>query len=253
LSQHEGYGTFDDVEDDIRRRFGDHEADRFLGVMSAHCERERRQMAFVAGVNYNAEPALKVIPAPLFLDVLEDAVGLVSYSHYAAVTEINRLFSKRGIYYRFTPAGQAEWHGDEGAHESILRPALDVLSDLRLGGARSEFEAAMHHLRAGSAKDEEDAIEEAAKSVESTMKVLLQQHGVALTGKETAFPLFELLTKNRIAVAEGDQAVTAAARLRNAYGGHGAGAVARHLPPDVAALAVRCAATAIVYLASRLP
>jgi hypothetical protein len=44
----------------------------------------------------------------------------------------------------------------------------------------------MNHLRAGTTKDEEDAVEEAAKSVESVMKVLLQENRVALTGKETA-------------------------------------------------------------------
>jgi hypothetical protein len=80
-------------------------------------------MVVAYGVDYNAEGALKAIPSPLFLDALEDAVGL-SRQDYKAITESNRLFTKRGIYYRFNPLGKAEWHGDPGAYGGVLRPAL---------------------------------------------------------------------------------------------------------------------------------
>ena len=248
LVQHEGYGNYADVEKDLRTRFSEDEALAFGAAMASHFQRASQRIRFDLGVDYNAQPALKAIPAPLFLDVLEDAVSLMQANSYEAVTEINRIFGKRGIYYRFNPMGKAEWHGDEGAYGSVLRPALDALIDPRLQGARSEFETAMRHLRAGTVKDEEDAVEEAAKAVESVMKVLLQEHGAALTGKETARPLFELLSKNGIVVAETDSAVTATARLRNAHGGHGAGAVARQVPKGVATLAVQSACTAIGYL-----
>ena len=82
----------------------------------------------------------------------------------------------------------------------------------------------MRHLRAGTVKDEEDAVEEAAKAGESVMKALLQEHGAALTGKETARPLFELLSKNGIVVAEtdsGDGDGASAERARWPRGGSG--------------------------------
>ena len=253
LAQREGYGTFNDAEEDIRARFSDEDALVFQAAMQAHFQRERHRMGFVAGVDYNAEPALKAIPASLFLDALEDAVALTEYNSYKAITEINRIFSKRGIYYRFDPVGQAEWQGDPGTYTGILRPAIDALSDPRLLGARSEFEAAMKHLRAGTVKDEEDAIEEAGKAVESAMKVLLDEHQVPRTGKETARPLFKLLSDKKIVVAEADDAVLGTARLRNAYGGHGAGATPRTVPNGAATLAVQSAASAIVYLSGHLP
>ena len=72
-------------------------------------------------------------------------------------------------------------------HEVVVAPNLfRVLGDSRLSASRSEFEAALHHLRQGTVKDLEDAIDEAAKSVESAMKVLLAEHGVTTTGRKTA-------------------------------------------------------------------
>ncbi|MES1246189.1 MAG: hypothetical protein ABUS54_00770 [Actinomycetota bacterium] len=130
---------------------------------------------------------------------------------------------------------------------------MDALTDPRLAGAEAEFEQAMQHLRDGSEKDIEDAIDEAAKSVEGAMKVLLDAHGVDLTGKETAWPLFGVLTKSVIVEAEAENAVLGAARVRNEWGGHGAGASPRATPPGLAELAVHGAASAVTYLASRLP
>jgi hypothetical protein len=85
------------------------------------------------------------------------------------------------------------------------------------------------------------------------MKVLIDERHVSRTGKETARPLFDLLRDNGIVEAEADNAVLGAARIRNQWGGHGAGATPRTPPPGLAALAVHAAATAIAYLSARLP
>jgi hypothetical protein len=42
--------------------------------------------------------------------------------------------------------------GDRGLQEVTVLPALDVLGDDRLAGARAEFEDAVAKLRAGGAK-----------------------------------------------------------------------------------------------------
>lgn len=251
--QREGYGGFSEIVDDITRRFGVESGTRFAASMQAHFQRGKSRIAFVVGHDYNAEPALRALPTPQFLDVLELSVASARYNSHEAIREINRLFSKRGIYYRFSErSGLAEWHGDQGAYTTVVRPALDSLNDSRMAGARSEFDTALVHMRNGSVKDLEDAIEEAAKSVESAMKVLASEHGTALTGRETARPLFDALTKARVVVVEADQAVLAASRLRNAYGGHGAGSQPRQVPPGTAELTLRAAATAISYLGSML-
>jgi hypothetical protein len=81
------------------------------------------------------------------------------------------------------------WQGDESVYAAITKPALAVLGDARLAGARSEYEDALANLRAGSQKDLEDTIEESAKAAESVMKVLIDESDLTRTGKETADPL----------------------------------------------------------------
>lgn len=251
--QHEGYGTFDEAADDIGRRFGVPARSRFQDTMAEHFKREKSRGVGSPGTDYNAEPALRALPAQQFLDVLEMVAQQAGYESYLPIEEINRLFKKRGIYYRFADDGTAQWYGDESAYVTVVRPALDALTDDRLAGARSEFDAALVHMRNGTFKDLEDAVEEAAKSVESAMKVVLVEHGETLTGKETARPLFQKLSAAGIVSAEADNAVLAPSRLRNAFGGHGSGAQPRQVPLDIAELAVRSAASAVCYLAICLP
>jgi hypothetical protein len=163
------------------------------------------------------------------------------------------LFEKRGINYRLDSYGRAEWHGDPSAYQNVVVPALAALADPRLGGARNEFETALGHLRKGTDKDKEDAVEEAGKSVESAMKVLIAEKGITATGKEAAFALFDLLSNNGAVIPEAKEAVVGTARVRNTHGAHGAGGVPRKVPEELAELAVRSAATAISFLASHLP
>jgi hypothetical protein len=169
------------------------------------------------------------------------------------VRYLNELFAARGIGYRFDENGRAQWYGDAGAYVEVVRPALDALEDERLAGCRQEFGAALGHLRAGTPKDHEDAIEEASKAVESAMKVVLTGHQVQRTGNETAEPLWNLLRDNDIVPPKTKDAILSTSRLRNEYGGHGQGEDVREIPDGIPALTVRAAAAAITYLAARLP
>jgi hypothetical protein len=252
LARRQGYATFDEVIEDLHERFSDEEAEYFRAKMT---EALAARQGFRSSGDDLSEPALLALPEALFLDALE--YGFKSHGGYGgghpATNEINELLKRRGIYFRFDRWGHADWVGDPGAWEAVTEPALAALQDERLGGARNEFEAARVHLRGGSSKDLEDAIEEAGKAVESTMKVLLDAHGISLTGKETAYPLFTLLKDKGIVEAEAEPTVLGAARIRNQWGGHGSGATARTPPSSLADLAVQAAAASIVFLSSRLP
>jgi hypothetical protein len=176
LTRLHAWGTFSEVAEDIGERIGSLEAQRFEAAMTAHFEAKPEFSAFIVGHDEDAEPALLAVPAPFFLDIIEDWLIHSRYAHdrHEDVREINRLFETRGVWYRFDDEGRARWVGDEGTYEKTIRPALRVLSDPRLAACRSEFEAALGHLRSGTPKDDEDAIEEAGKAVESAMKVLLE-------------------------------------------------------------------------------
>jgi hypothetical protein len=128
-----------------------------------------------------------------------------------------------------------------------------VLEDSRLDGCRQEFEAALGHLRSGTPKDYEDAIEEAGKAVESAMKVALDAHSVVRSGSETAEPLWNLLRDSGITAPKTKDAILSTSRVRNEYGGHGQGQHVRQIPGGITELAVRAAASAIAYLGSLLP
>jgi hypothetical protein len=249
----EALGTWQELEEDLRARFGDQEADAFTTAMKAHFRRDGQRIVHSAMVNPLAEPALLALPAPWFLNGVEYALRMIQYDQFGGVNEINRVFQKVGASYRFDYSGNAEWHGDTGVHEAVIRPALDALGDPRLAGCASEFHPALNHLRGGTAKDREDAVEESGKAVESAMKAVLDARKVKRTGKEAAYALFDRLVDNGVCPREAENAVLGAARIRNNLGAHGTGALPRVIPDGVPELAVNSAATAIRYLADQLP
>ena len=263
-----GYGDVRDVLADVQYRWGEGVFDRLAGDLATDPQVSRWERP-VEQLNASEKVVFHHVPEPLYLDYLEEAfeqyvldrsivddpamIEFMEDPRAAPLDYLNGLFARRQINYRFTEDGRAEWHGDEGAYRQIIRPALNALDDDRLDGCRDEFEAALGHLRAGTAKDREDAIEEAGKAVESAMKVVLAARGVERTGNETAEPLWNLLRANDIVPAKTKDAILAPSRLRNEYGGHGAGEAVREIPEGIPELAVRSAAGAVAYLAARLP
>jgi len=264
--QRQGYGDVVDVEADVRDRWGAETA------ATLHRDLEADPLvaqAYVGDVLRNSATLIvyRHVPAPLYLDYVELAVEKYAgdraivqeeYVDYiddptvAPLEYLNGLLAARRIDYRFNEQGRAEWHGDEGAYFETIHPALDALKDLRLDGCRQEFEAALGHLRSGTAKDREDAIEETGKAVESAMKVTLDSHGIGRAGNETPEPLWNLLRENAVVPPKTKDAILSASRLRNEYGGHGQGGEVREIPEGIPELAARAAAAAISYLAGRL-
>ncbi|MGH7540809.1 MAG: hypothetical protein ACRELC_07410 [Gemmatimonadota bacterium] len=262
-----GYGDVDDAIGDVRDRWREEPAAALRKALEADPAVAQwrdgpRRRRFATAVVY------RHVPASLYLDFVEIAIDQYVDNRryveveYADVVEdpyvapgafLNELFAARGIEYRFTERGRAEWHGDEGVYDEVVRPALDALADGRLDGPREEFEAGLRHLRRGTPKDREDAIEEAGKSVESAMKVLLAGHGVERVGNETAEPLWNLLRENEIVPPKTKDAILSTSRLRNEYGAHGQGIEVREIPTGIPELAVSTAAASIAYLAGLLP
>lgn len=146
-----------------------------------------------------------------------------------------------------------EWTGDPGVREQTVLPALHMLADPRLGGARAEFEESLGRRRAGGLKNYEDAIDEAAKSVESVLKVLIGARGLDMPSRQGARSLFNKLTENGVLPGELQSLASAAADLRNHSAAHGQGATVRNVPPGLADAAIGSAATAVTLLARYLP
>ena len=272
----DGYGSFEDFVADIAKRFGAEEAAHVKASMSDQSARDQRTQDLVGrqGLDQLARQrwmtrnmpryALIASPDAEFVNGLEIALDLVEQSAAEPGTahggetrdqaglQLDALFAKKGIPYRYE-GGRFAWAGDRGAGSVLLEPALAALADPRLQGARDEFGAALAHLRAGTLKDREDAIEEAAKAVESGMGVLIAETGTPLTKTATAQNMFDALNGADVVPRYTETALLGAARIRNKRGGHGAGATPRDVALDEATLTVNSAAAALVFLIGQLP
>jgi hypothetical protein len=264
--QRVGYGDAVDVGADVRDRWGEDAQ----ALLARDLEDDREILRYPDERNQRAAFTAAVyrhVPAPLYLDYVELAIeryardraiveaqyaDIIEDSRIVPVDYLNQLFATRRIDYRFDENGRAQWHGDEGAYVEIIRPALDALDDDRLVGCREEFEAALGHLRKGTQKDYEDAIEEAWKSVESAMQVLLDGRNIPRPERETTEPLWIALNEGGVVEKPTRDAIVATSRIRNKWG-HGQGGEVRVIPEGIPELAVRSAAAAIAYLAERLP
>lgn len=277
IRDRQGYASESFAFRDIRERFGDAAVDRMEKWRSERLNLQRVAAAQAAEkarlrIQHRPQPAhysrcvIWAGPEAFFFDALEvlierwrgtDDPRLEKMGGYRTIMRlINDLFTNRGIPYRVVDDEawniEVEWTDEPDQRRLAIDPALHALQDPRLAGAQHEFAAALRHIRVGTTKELEDAVEEVAKSVESTMKVLLADKGVALPKNPTATPLFGALRTSGVVPAETDHAVLAAARIRNAQGGHGAGSAPRQVPEAIAQLAVRSAAVAITYLHSHL-
>lgn len=267
----EGYGNFGEVLGQVRVDHGDAVAeamDRDIREIQTHelaavGLRRSQPEARPFMVQHLSRWAFVCAPDPVFTTVLgyafailwqmNEQSGMPSGTTAQIIASVNDLFAKRGVPYRVTDDGDVRWHGEEKTYTTIIEPALAVLADLRLAGARSEYEDALRALRGGTQKQLEDAIEESAKAVESVMKVLADESSLPRTGKETARPLINMLAQGGVIPAHVGDLIFAAARIRNAAGGHGTGGSARVTPEDLAAACVAVAGVAITYLGNKLP
>jgi hypothetical protein len=268
----EGFGTVQDMVDQVRRDHGDAAADAMAEDMRELGERETSaalgsnpfspyrqaliaehlaRWSFLSAPDSVFAAALTCGFAQLWLT--REQAGAPWGTTSQVISNVNELFVKRAVPYRVDAEGEVHWHGDQKTYQAITEPALTVLADSRLAGARTEYEDALAGLRSGNEKALEDAIEESAKAVESTMKVLIDESKLTRSGKETADPLIRILAQGNVIPAHVDQMLFAAARIRNAAGGHGTGSVPRHTPEDLAVACVAAAGVAITYLGGKLP
>jgi len=165
------------------------------------------------------------------------------------------MLAAHGCAFRLEPGNWPHfaWIGDPKQHKLVVEPALRAFADERFAGARGEFDEALRKRRLGTPKDLEDAVDEAAKAVESTLKVLHDEHSVNRPRNEQISSLFGTLVAAQILPGYVDKLVAAAAGPRNHMASHGQGATVREVPEELAEASIAAAATAITLLAHYLP
>jgi hypothetical protein len=88
------------------------------------------------------------------------------------IEELNRRFLEHKVGYQFE-AGKIVRLDSTYVHNEAVKPAFTILSDPMYEGAQSEFLKAHEHFRHGRV---EEALADALKSFESTMKAICDKH-----------------------------------------------------------------------------
>ena len=180
--------------------------------------------------------------------VIDELPYLGQTQRQEAIKEINQAFRINRVGFSYSE-GQLIRIDSEFVHSEIVLSALALLARAEFKGANDEFLRAHDHYRKGLFKE---AIVEANKAFESTLKTILHGRGVPYDEKDTAKPLLDKFFSSEILPPEFNSLRSAlesgVPTIRNKMGGHGQGAEIKNTPPHVVGLALHLAAANIVFL-----
>lgn len=169
-----------------------------------------------------------------------------------ALDEINIRFREHGVGYQFE-GGQIIALNSEYLHSEAVVPAIQLLHDAAFAGASQEFLSAHRHYREGHHKE---AMVDALKAFESTMKTICDARGWAYDPSVTSQRLIDIVFQHGLLPAELTSHFTAlrsllesgVPTLRNRKAAHGQGAKEVTVPDYLAAHALHLTASNIVLL-----
>lgn len=181
-----------------------------------------------------------------------DDVGRVNDS----IIELNRRFSQHDLGFAFVG-----WPGiitrvdSQYIHAQVVESAIHQLSVAGWDGPLEEFMRAHKHYRHGNNKE---AMNEALKAFESTMKAIIQDQGWHYEENWQAKNLIQVLFDNHLLPSPlesyfgGIRSVlqSGVPTLRNRQSGHGQGSAISVVPAYIAAFTLHLTASNIVFLLS---
>lgn len=262
------YHILEDIIDKANR------LDRNLYIQEILCEEFAREkgLKFLHG-NYgyknNKDAIANYIDCNNDIDVLDFidfAFGLLADRSFSSqmgatykecldngIEELNHRFRQHFLGYEFIN-GEIIQKTNEFTHQEIIKPALRVLNDDRFQGANDEYLTAFDHLRAGNNKD---AILNAGKAFESTMKVICTELRYPFEpNKDTAKTLIQVLRQNNFFPAYLETYLNnlcallreGAPVVRNKESGHGQGEEVRSTADEYVEYVLNSVASNIVFL-----
>lgn len=171
-----------------------------------------------------------------------------------AIDELNYRFREHGVGYQFE-AGNIVRLDAQFTHDQVVRPALQLIADAKFSGAEQEFMRAHEHYRH---RRYGEAIADALKSFESTMKTICDARRLTYGPGDTAKNLIDIMVANGIVPTSLTSEFTSMRSLlesglptvRNRNAGHGQGPVPVAVPIHLAAFALHTAAANITFLVS---
>lgn len=195
----------------------------------------------------------------VFDKVLREVKPQYSYNYNSnenvnkAIIELNYRFKQHSLGYEFVN-GEIIRIDNKIIHHSVIKPALKLLYDENFSGAEEEIRKAFEYKRKS---DNKNAILEAGKAFESTMKTICDLKGYTYDkAKDTAQKLINILESNHFYPAYMSTHLTNLRTtletglpvVRNKNAGHGQGSLVVNIPDEFAEYALNLAATNIVLL-----
>lgn len=170
------------------------------------------------------------------------------------VSELNTRFKEHGKGYEVSD-GRVLRIDSELLHTEAVKPAISFLNQAEYAGPRDEFFGAYEHYRHGNLKE---ALNDALKAFESTIKVVLELRGWEYDKTSPAKRLLAVLLANNFLPSYHQNHLNALSTLlessvptiRNKEGGHGQGSEVSEVEPEIAAYVLHMTASAIVMLCS---
>ena len=196
------------------------------------------------------------------LDVIEISFKIIVYAcsdyniHIAnnAITELNDRFREHGVGYQFEN-GEIIRVDSEFVHHEVVKPALRILSEPDYQGAQEEFLRAHEHYRKGNMKE---ALNEALKSFESTLKIVCNKKSWPFEANATSSRLIDICFEKELIPLFWKDSMSGLRSLlksgvptaRNRLGGHGQGSTPTEVPDYITSYVLHMTASAIVFLAT---
>ncbi len=169
-----------------------------------------------------------------------------------AIEELNYRLKDHRVGYQFE-GGEIVRVDSQYIHAEAVKPAISLLNTAGFDGALEEFLNAHEHYRKGKMKE---AMSDALKAFESTMKAVCNENGWSYPGNATAKTLINTVLDNGLVPSYMQthlaglhtSLVAGLPTVRNKNSGHGQGIFAKQVPDYLAGYALHLAATNIVFL-----
>jgi hypothetical protein len=169
-----------------------------------------------------------------------------------AIEELNHRFREHGIGYQYV-ARELVRIDSQVIHAEAVKPALSLLNESGFDGPAEEFMLGFEHYRHGRNKE---AIAEALKAFESTMKAICKARNWTHPPNATAKPLTDFLFQKGLIPADLESHFSGLRSamesglptISNRTSRHGQGPDPVAIPDHFAAYALHLAASNIVFL-----
>lgn len=245
--------AYDLIVDILRKEFGVFQ----LPPASGYNKDKQAELFDFILKEQNVEKVLSAVE--LICRLLENMVVRYDYRNdrdseanaKGAIVEINARMRAAGLGYEYD--GEIIRVDSELVHAEAVKPALELLREKLYAGPEQEFRAAYEHYRNGKNKE---AVTEAAKAFESTMKVILAKRGWAHSATDTASKLIAALYGHKLIPDYWQNAMAGLRTLlesaiptpRNKSSAHGQGVDMTTVPDYITGYVLHMTAATIVFL-----